>query len=144
MKGKSTFVIGAVDFEGTNRPRAGTGEALVGQYDTRLALKTSFNGKDLLFTRLRVGNMDNQVFAEGLTKLDTAGPDGNTVEIDRLYYKFPVDWAKGLTAIVGPMARNTEALGIKPTAYKTKTLNFFGGQWGTQNVQTRRSSSHLI
>ena len=82
--------------------------------------------------------MDNQVFAEGLTKLDTAGPDGNTVEIDRLYYKFPVDWAKGLTAIVGPMARNTEALGIKPTAYKTKTLNFFGGHGVLRTFTTKR------
>ena len=34
--------------------------------------------------------MDNDVFAEGLTKLDTAGPDGDTLELDRLYYKFSV------------------------------------------------------
>ena len=85
--------------------------------------------------------MDNQVFAEGLTKLDTAGPDGNTLELDRLYYKFPVGWAKGFEAIVGPMARNTEALGTKPTAYKTKTLNFFGGQWGTQNVHNKETGA---
>ena len=54
LKGKSTFIVGAVDFEGTNRPKAGTGEGLVVQYDTRIGLKTSFTGKDLLFTRLRV------------------------------------------------------------------------------------------
>ena len=109
------------------------------QYDTRIGLKTSFTGKDLLFTRLRVGNMDNEVFAEGLTKLDTAGPDGNSLELDRLYYKFPV--GDEFTVIAGPMARNTESLGMKPTAYKTKTLNFFGGQWGTQNVHNKETGA---
>jgi len=137
LKGKSTFIIGGVDFEGT--PPSKAGEATVFQYDTRLGLKTSFTGKDLLFTRLRVGNMDNQVFAEGLTKLDTAGPDGNSLELDRLYYKFPV--GKEFTFIAGPMARNTESLGMKPTAYKTKTLNFFGGQWGTQNVHNKETGA---
>ena len=39
------------------------------------------------------------------------------------------------------MARNTEALGMKPTAYKTKTLNFFGGQWGTQNVHNKETGA---
>ena len=139
LKGKSTFIVGGVDFEGTNRPKANTGEALVAQYDTRIGLKTSFTGKDLLFTRLRVGNMDNEVFAEGLTKLDTAGPDGNSLELDRLYYKFPV--GDEFTVIAGPMARNTESLGMKPTAYKTKTLNFFGGQWGTQNVHNKETGA---
>ena len=83
--------------------------------------------------------MDNEVFAEGLTKLDTAGPDGNSLELDRLYYKFPV--GDEFTVIAGPMARNTESLGIKPTAYKTKTLNFFGGQWGTQNVHNKETGA---
>ncbi len=31
-------------------------------YDLRLGLKTSFTGKDLLFTRLRAGNMGNSVW----------------------------------------------------------------------------------
>ena len=83
--------------------------------------------------------MDNEVFAEGLTKLDTAGPDGGTLELDRLYYKFPV--GDEFTVIAGPMARNTESLGIKPTAYTTKTLNFFGGQWGTQNVHNKETGA---
>ena len=73
LKGKTTFIVGGVDYEGT--PPVG-GEAVVMQHDTRIGLKTSFTGKDLLFTRLRVANMDGDVFAEKLTKLDTAGPDG--------------------------------------------------------------------
>ena len=117
LKGKTTFILGGVTSEGN--PATG-GDHLAFQYDTRLGLKTSFTGKDLLFTRIRVGNNDGDVFAEGLTKLDTAGKDGNTLELDRLYYRFPV--GDEITAVVGPMARNTEILGMKPTAYTVKTL----------------------
>ena len=141
LKGKSTFILGAVDFEGNPSTRGALvhGEALTAQYDTRIGLKTSFTGKDLLFTRLRVANMDNEVFAEGLTKLDTAGPAGDQLTLDRLYYKFPV--GDSLTVIAGPMARNTESLGMKPTAYKTKVLNFFGGQWGTSGVHNKETGA---
>ena len=62
---------------------------------------------------------------------------GNTLELDRLYYKFPVGFR--LTAIVGPMARNTESLGMKPTAYTVKTLNMFGGQFGAGNVYNKET-----
>ena len=44
-----------------------------------------------------------------------------------------------LTAIVGPMARNTESLGMKPTAYTVKTLNMFGGQFGAGNVYNKET-----
>ena len=138
LKGKTTFILGAVDSEGT--PATG-GEALAFQYDTRIGLKTSFTGKDLLFTRIRVGNNDGDVFAEGLTKLDIAGKDDNTLELDRLYYKFPI--GDEITAVVGPMARNTEILGMKPTAYTVKTLNMFGGQFGAGNVYNKSTGSLL-
>ena len=138
LKGKTTFLLGGVTSEGN--PATG-GDHLVFQYDTRLGLKTSFTGKDLLFTRIRVGNNDGDVFAEGLTKLDTAGKDGNTLELDRLYYKFPL--ADTITAVFGPLARNTEILGMKPTAYTVKTLNMFGGQFGAGNVYNKSTGSLL-
>ena len=107
-------------------------------YDYRLGLKTSFTGKDLLFARLRAGNMkDGCAFSAGFRKLDVSGMSGNDVKLDRLYYKFPV--GSGLTAVVGPMARNTESLGMKPTAYTVKTLNMFGGQFGAGNVYNKET-----
>ena len=109
--------------------------------DYRLGLKTSFSGKDLLFARLRAGNMKAGAFAGGFRKLDVAGMEDNTLELDRLYYKFPV--ASGFEAIVGPMARNTESLGMKPTAYTVKTLNMFGGQFGAGNV-TNKETGGLV
>ena len=89
---------------------------------------------------MRVGNNDDN-FAEGLSKLDTAGKSGNTFYLDRLYYRFPV--GEEFTAVVGPMARNTEALGMKPTAYTVKTLNMFGGQFGTGNVYNKGTGSFV-
>jgi hypothetical protein len=87
----------------------------------------------LLYTRLRSGNFANSVFGGStgspysLLTLDkafgtcTSGATGNTncnnlVQIDRLYYRFPV--GKSFTAVIGPRARNTEALAITPTFYR--------------------------
>ena len=80
---------------------------------------------------------DGSAFSGDLRKLDVAGMSGDTIKIDRMYYKFPV--ADSLTAIVGPLARNTESLGMKPTAYTIKTLNIFGGQFGTGNVYNKET-----
>merc|ERR1711939_1153201 len=143
LKGKANFVMGATKALGDNPGNmkddynAEYG-AFTFSYDLRLGLKTSFTGKDLLFTRLRTGNMkDGSAFSGGLRKLDVSGMSGNTMEVDRLYYRFPV--AKGLTAIAGPLARNTESLGMKPSAYKVKTLNMFGGHWGTPGVYNKET-----
>ena len=136
LKGKATYVIGAIDSEAYSDKI--TDDALSFSYDYRLGLKTSFSGKDLLFARLRGGNMnDGSAFSGGLRKLDVAGMSEYTIKHDRLYYKFSV--AESLTAIVGPLARNTESLGMKPTAYAIKTLNFFGGQFGTGNVYNKET-----
>lgn len=98
-------------------------------YDVRLNLNTSFTGKDLLYTRLRSGNFTNSVFngqPYSLLALDKAfAPTGgnNVVNIDRLYYRFPV--GKTFTAVIGPRARNTEALAITPTFYRADLLDVF-------------------
>ncbi|WP_413440297.1 iron uptake porin [Synechococcus sp. MIT S1220] len=113
-------------------------------YDLRLGLKTSFTGKDLLFTRLRAGNMGDTSPWDGngvsLNKLDTAAPGGNGVEVDRLYYRFPV----GSNVIIqaGPLTRNTEMMGYKATAYAkggTKVLDFFGGSLGVPGVWNKET-----
>ena len=135
LKGKATFVMGAIDSE--DDAAKADDDKFTFSYDYRLGLKTSFTGKDLLFARLRAGNMKSSQFASGFRKLDVAGMDDNVLELDRLYYKFPV--SSGFEAIVGPMARNTESLGMKPTAYTVKTLNMFGGQFGAGNVYNKET-----
>ena len=117
-------------------------------YDLRLNLKTSFTGKDLLYTRLRAGNFTSATAFSGkpytLSKLDRAygtkinGSDtAEVVGIDRLYYRFP--FGKELTVAVGPRARNTEFLGTKPFFYSGWSgLDFFQlhGAPGTYNKAT--------
>ena len=149
LKGKATMVMGATHAKGDNKfgirdsYNAEYG-AFTFTYDLRLGLKTSFTGKDLLFTRLRAGNMDNTPW-EGqgvnLTKIDT-GMDGNgQVVVDRLYYRFPL--GSNFTVIAGPMLRNTEMMGYKPAVYGKggqKLLDFFA-VLGTPGVWSKETGS---
>ncbi|GDX77961.1 porin [Cyanobium sp.] len=134
----------ATRYSGNNNRNWG---ALSFNYDLRLNLNTSFTGKDLLYTRLRAGNFQNSVFngqPYSLLALDKAyftntgstGNGNNVVGIDRLYYRFPV--GKEFTAVIGPRARNTEALAITPTFYRADLLDVFtlNGAPATYNKAT--------
>jgi hypothetical protein len=118
----------------------------------RLNLSTSFTGKDLLYTRLRSGNFVGSPYSPtsnqpSLMALDRAFGGGNSgaagngnlnnvVQLDRLYYRFPI--GKSFTGLVGPRGRNTEFLAITPFYYKSDLLDFFtlNGAPGTYNKAT--------
>jgi hypothetical protein len=165
LQGDTVFVIGANAFggnqannftpgqgqanaqPGTNANRAAAG-ATVFNYDLRLNLLTSFTGKDQLYTRLRSGNFVGSPFngsPYSLMALDRAFGGGNSgaasnlnnvVQLDRLYYRFPI--GKSFTGLVGPRGRNTEFLAITPFFYKSDLLDFFtlNGAPGTYNKAT--------
>ncbi|EAU71589.1 possible porin [Synechococcus sp. BL107] len=156
LKAKSVWVMGGTQATGDNykaESKKSEGQrsaynaeygAFSLSYDLRLGLKTSFTGKDLLYTRMRAGNMgDDSVWdgnGVGLNKLDTAAPGGNLVEIDRLYYRFPL--GEGFTVQAGPLTRNTEMMGYKATAYAKggqKVLDFFGGSLGVPGVWNKET-----
>lgn len=159
LQGEATFVLGAPSFggsQGAPSTAAGAGSnagkygvtnsksygAFVFNYDVRLNLNTSFTGKDLLYTRLRSGNFTNSAFngnPYNQIALDKAfAPVGgnDVVNIDRLYYRFPV--SPTLTALVGPRARNTEFLAVAPSFYKADILDVFtlNGAPATYNKAT--------
>jgi hypothetical protein len=163
LVGETTWTLGGLGFGGDNNGTGGqvgingvngtnANSQLAGattfNYDLRLALNTSFTGKDLLFTRLRTGNFVGSGFNGSpytLSRLDVAFPgntQGTTAQnnlffIDRLYYRFPS--GKELTFVVGPIMRNTEALAIDPTYYgDLKLLDAFTvhGAPGTYNKAT--------
>jgi hypothetical protein len=133
----------------TGRPAQNNGpllNAMVFNYDVRLNFDTSFTGKDLLRTRLRAGNFANSAF-EGeqyrVLKLDksfagTAKLD-NVVEIDRLYYTFPV--GQELKATLGARVRNTEMLAIVPSAYKSNISDFLYGTFGTAGTYNKETGA---
>ena len=141
LRGEVSFILGgSPDFDspgpGIARPNQTTFN-----YDARLSFDTSFSGKDLLRTRLRTGNFSSLPFGSSsqIFKLDKAeSPESgaNSVEIDRLFYRFPV--TKGFNLTVGALVRNTEMLSFIPSAYKSDILDFFGlaGASGTYNKAT--------
>jgi len=108
-----------------------TAGALSFPYDLRLDLDTSFTGKDLLRTRLRSGNFNGSAWfgnaPVGLLGMETAfesGAGNNVVEINRLFYQFPI--GGGLTATFGPRVRQDDMLAMWPSAYPADTvLDFF-------------------
>ncbi|MDM7960116.1 MAG: iron uptake porin, partial [Synechococcus sp. WH 8007] len=150
LEGDYYWAVGAVTATGGKTQSDGKGSrdwynknygAATMVYDARLNLKTSFTGKDLLYTRLRAGDFSKaNAFGGGgfnLTKFDKAFDSAGVIELDRLYYRFPV--GKEFKFAVGPVARNTEFLGTKPFYYKGWSgLDFFQlfGAPGTYNKAT--------
>ena len=135
LKGEATFVLGGVPGLETND--GGNVGNTTFNYDLRLNFDTSFTGKDLLRTRLRSGNFSSDPFgsSSSLFKLDKAESTDNSVNIDRLYYQFPV--SKSVTLTAGPLVRNTEMAWV-PSAYKSEILDFFAvaGAPGVYNKAT--------
>jgi hypothetical protein len=135
LRGEATFALGGVPDLRTDSGYEIGNTAF--NYDVRLNFDTSFTGKDLLRTRLRAGNFSTDPFgsSSSLFKLDKAENTGNSVEIDRLYYQFPVGNNVAVTA--GPLVRNTEMAWL-PTAYKSEVLDFFSvaGAPGVYNKAT--------
>jgi hypothetical protein len=137
LRGEVSMIIGgSPDYDGDGSTKT------TFNYDVRLSFDTSFSGKDLLRTRLRSGNFNDDPFGSSgnVFKLDKAEENavdgGNAVSIDRLFYTFPVGNEVKLT--VGALARNTEMLSFMPTAYKSGILDFFNlaGATGTYNKAT--------
>jgi hypothetical protein len=135
LKGEVNFMLGGVPGLETNK--GGNVGNTAFNYDLRLNFDTSFTGKDLLRTRLRSGNFNSDPFgsSSSLFKLDKAESTDNTVEIDRLYYQFPV--GKSVTLTAGALVRNTEMAWV-PTAYRSEILDFFttAGVPGVYNKAT--------
>ena len=115
LSGTTTFVVGGVDGV-TDK------EAVSFNYDTKLALKTSFTGEDVLTTRIRSGNFTSTdpFGASGSTPLEAAFSNSNKLEIDRNYYQFPV--GESLTATIGAKVRQDDMLGVWPSSYPSDSI----------------------
>ena len=94
---------------------------------------TSFTGDDMLYTRLRSGNMSN-VYG-GLFSQEYGFDSANTVKIARLYYSFPL--GDEFTVVGGPRVRMDDMLPVWPSAYPAAmTYDFFtyAGAPGAYNL----------
>ena len=117
------------------------GEAVSFNYDVRLDLNTSFTGKDLLRTRLRVGNFGQSVWSGSPypslgAEVAFEEPSGaNSMGVDRVFYQFPI--GSNFTVTAGPRVRQDDMLAVWPSQYPADTiLDFFtyAGSPGTYTL----------
>ena len=129
---EANMVVGANQFSGSANDLITTSRNNYGattfNYDIRISLNTSFNGQDLLHTRLRAGNFDiasNSFYGAGpsrLSQLEVAFEqlEGDSiVAIDRLYYKFPLGQ---FTFILGAIVEQDDMLAMYPSVYPNSTV----------------------
>jgi hypothetical protein len=143
LKGVTNWVFGAVKAHGrgSDEFEAHSGGTSF-SYNLALNLETSFTGKDLLYTRLRAGNMAN-VYGSGVEGIGRSGlfaqeygiDTDNAVIINRLYYSFPI--GENFTVVGGPVVRMDDMLPVWPSAYPSDmTYDFFtyAGAPGAYNL----------
>ncbi|MDA1246509.1 MAG: iron uptake porin [Cyanobacteria bacterium] len=139
LKGVANFFLGGLD----GNPDL-TADKTTFNYDYRLTLTTQFGDKSKLVSRLRSANFakDNQFSGSGsagnMVGADIAASTADSINLDRLYYQFPLKAIDGLTITAGPLARNTETVAFIPSAYKSGILDYFGlaGATGVYNKAT--------
>ena len=131
LNGKTEFVMGGVDRDNA------TDTATTLNYSTRFDLKTSFTGKDLLYTRIKAGNFDNSSFASKNygAYLGATHKSADALEVDKIWYTFPL--GDNIRTWVGPAIENDHMLASKPSIYKSILKDFGkGGAAGAYGVST--------
>lgn len=137
LSGQVSFVLGANSFGGSaaglvQQNRQAFGAASFG-YDLQLIADTSFNGKDLLRTTLRAGNLTSSSFGgtgpSNLSTLAAAFQEncgfnvstcGNALAIDRMFYQFPL--GSGFTATIGGRVEQDDMLALWPSVYPAQAV----------------------
>ena len=131
LKGQADFFVGAVSYDDRddcNKACAGAcdDDATSFSYRYTLNLNTTFSGKDLLYTRLRTGNMSN-VWSQDNTYLSDAKSGDNTLKVDKLWYTFPI--GEEFKVTVGALVENYYMVET-PTRYKPILKAFKLGGYG--------------
>jgi len=126
LKGVTNWLFGGVHFTDDDQgvqERAAQGAAQF-SYNLALNLETSFTGEDLLYTRLRAGNVDQfGPYNGGIFGQEYATNTFTDLTVNRLYYSFPVG---DFTITGGPVVRQDDMLPVWPSAYPSDmTYDFF-------------------
>ena len=123
---------------GTNLTKLDTNTILSDR--VRLALSTSFTGKDTLFTRLQARNTTQfdagsttstpnrpNITGTSMSRLSFDGDNGNSVEVDKLYYRFPLGKARvTVDATGGEFYANMENFNGQLASDSTGSISRFG------------------
>ena len=147
LTGKAEMTIGATTYGGdkTNALQDEDGNYLgdtgtTFSYRTTLNLNTSFTGKDLLYTRLRPGNFNDNAFSgDGYTgkqtQIEASKSSANSLKLDKLWYQFPL--GNDFQVFAGPLIENYYMLAATPSVYKHVLKQFkLGGYYGAYGAST--------
>ena len=132
LTGKAAFIVGSVDVDNT------TDDSMTMEYSYQMNMNTSFTGRDLLYARIKTGNVNGYfgnklngtyLSAAGqgdacvtITSATTCTDDYNYLQVDKLWYEFPLgDNFKGW---VGPRIENYYMTASSPSIYKPVLKQF--------------------
>merc|ERR1712134_32204 len=120
LKGQADFFMGGVSYDDrgdcVEEGGACEDDAFSFSYRYTLNLNTSFTGKDLLYTRIRTGNMNNAFGAGDKNNfLSDSKSSDNVLKVDKLWYTFPMGDSFKVT--VGALVENYYMVET-PTRYK--------------------------
>jgi len=128
LSGKAAFIVGQV----SNDADATDTDGLTMEYMYQLDMNTSFSGDDLLYTRIKTGNVGDHFkdSSAGMYLSDTnAGHkyDGtnyakDSLYVDKIWYQFPI--GDSFKAWVGPKIENYYMLASAPSIYKPVLKQF--------------------
>ena len=158
LKGEGSFMMGSITYGGNvNDNIAGQlysskQDAFHMIYSLRLGFKASFTGKDYFLAQLRTGNASHSPFntfnpatpfyksTVPLTALDrafTPSSGDNGIDLERMYYKFPL--GNDFTITLAPKIMNMGLWASYPTAYGVRgdyILDYFSS-FGTPGVYNK-------
>ena len=135
LMGKTTFVVGGVD--GVTSMGTAKDETTF-NYDMKLMGMTSFTGKDMLMTAIRSGNfaMMDPFGMSGAARLDTGFNSGDTLELHKAFYQFPV--SDDIQITFGPKLRQDDLLGVWPSSYPSDPILFVLNQAGASDTYSKK------
>ncbi len=125
MSGKAAFVTGYVDDDAESDT-----DSITMEYMYQLNMNTSFTGEDMLYTRLKAGNVSDHFVDKGQGTYLSAGKNTDSnLTVDKIWYQFPV--GDDVTVWIGPKIENYYMLASSPSIYKPVTKQFSLGGNGT-------------
>ena len=135
LMGKTTFVVGGVD--GVTSMGTAKDETTF-NYDIKLMGMTSFTGKDMLMTAIRSGNfaMMDPFGMSGAARLDTGFNSGDTLELHKAFYQFPLSDDVQIT--FGPKLRQDDLLGVWPSSFLSDPILFVLNQAGASDTYSKK------
>ena len=146
LTGKAAFILGAVDVDEQ------TDDSMTMEYSYTMNLNTSFTGRDLLYTRIKTGNVNGYFGNDNagtylsdqgqgdacvtVTSASACTDDYDYLEVDKLWYEFPMgDSFKGW---VGPKIENYYMTASSPSIYKPVLKQFaLGGNGAVYGSSTQ-------